>query len=73
MFDRKQAQPRFWKALLAAMLFAVPVTLLARAVVRMTDIVWFALTIGVTLIVAWTVYSRTIDDSIGRKRRIPPR
>lgn len=62
MFDRKQAKPQFWKALIATVIFAVPLALFARAFVRMTDVVWFALTIGATLAIAWTVHSRTIDD-----------
>ncbi len=62
MFDRQQAQPRFWKALLVTMVFTVPLTLFARAIVRMTDIVWFAVTIAFTLVVAGTIHSRTIND-----------
>jgi K+ transporter len=62
VFDRKQAQPRFWKALLATMVFAVPLTLFARAIVRMTDVVWFALTIAFTLVVATMIHSRTMND-----------
>jgi hypothetical protein len=62
MFDRKQAQPRYWKALLATLLFTVPLALFARALVRMTDLVWFAGTIGVTLAIAWTIHSRTMND-----------
>jgi K+ transporter len=62
VFDRKQAQPRFWKALLVTMVFTVPLALFARAIVRMTDIVWFSLTIGFTLVVAWTIHTRTIND-----------
>jgi hypothetical protein len=62
VFDRKQAQPRFWKALLVTMVFTIPLALFARAIVRMTDLVWFGLTIAFTLVVAGTIHSRTIND-----------
>jgi hypothetical protein len=62
VFDRNQAQPRFWKAMLASALFVVPLALFARALIHMTDLVWFAITIGCTLAVAGTIHSRTIND-----------
>jgi K+ transporter len=62
VFDRKEAQPRFWKALIVTMVFTVPLTLFARAIVRMSDMMWLALTIGLTLLVAWTIHTRTIND-----------
>jgi K+ transporter len=69
VFDRKQAQPRFWKALLATMVFTIPLALFARAIVRMTDIVWFSLTIGFTLVVAWTIQTRSINDSYAKSNQ----
>lgn len=62
MFDRTQRQPRFWKALLATLIFSVPLALFLRALVRMTDLVWFALTIGMTLAIACIIHARTIND-----------
>jgi K+ transporter len=62
VFDRKQSEPRFWKALLASALFVVPLALFTRALIRMTDVVWFAITIGCALAVAWTIHSRTMND-----------
>jgi hypothetical protein len=62
VFDRKQSEPRFWKALLASALFVVPLALFARAIVHMTDLIWFAVTIACTLAVAGTIHSRTIND-----------
>lgn len=62
MFDRKQPEPRFWRALVATIIFIVPLALVGRAFVPMTDIVWFALTGGITVASAWAIHSRTIND-----------
>jgi hypothetical protein len=62
MFDRELPQPRFWKAVLVALVFTVPTALLSRALIAMTDAVWFALTIGATLVIAWAVHSRMRND-----------
>jgi hypothetical protein len=62
MFGRTQRQPRFWKALLATLIFSVPLALFLRALVHMTDLVWFVLTIGMTLAIASIIHSRTIFD-----------
>jgi hypothetical protein len=62
MFDRNYSKPRYWKALLVTVIFSVPLALFARAVVPMTDIVWFGLTIGLSLVMAWTIHTRMIDD-----------
>lgn len=62
MYDRPQSKPLFWKALIATLFFSVPLALFARAFVRMTDIVWFALTIGLTLVAAAAIHSRTMND-----------
>jgi hypothetical protein len=55
-------EPKFWKALLVAALFIVPGSLMMRALVRMTDVVWFALSIGGSLAVASLVHMRVRDD-----------
>jgi hypothetical protein len=55
-------EPKFWKALLVAALFIIPASLMMRALVRMTDFVWFALAIGGSLAVASIVHMRVRDD-----------
>ena len=55
-------EPKFWKALLVAALFIIPGSLFARALVRMTDLVWFAIAIGGTLAVASLVHMRVRND-----------
>jgi integral membrane sensor domain MASE1 len=55
-------EPKFWKALLVAALFIFPASMMMRALVRMTDVVWFALAIGASLAVASLVHMRVRDD-----------
>jgi hypothetical protein len=62
MFDRDQPKPRDWKALLATLVFSVPLALLARAVIPMTDLVWFLLPAGMTLAIAWAIHLQMIND-----------
>jgi hypothetical protein len=62
MFDREQPQPRYWKALVVTLVFTIPLALFARSRVPMTDLVWCVLTAGISLAIAWTIYSRMVND-----------
>jgi hypothetical protein len=62
MFDREQPQPRYWKALLVTLVITIPLALFARGRLPMTDLVWCALTAAISLAIAWTIYSRMIND-----------
>ena len=62
MFDRKQPEPRFGKALVATIIFYRS-TRVGRAGICAHDRhVWFALTGGITVASAWAIHSRTIND-----------
>jgi hypothetical protein len=55
-------EPKLWKALLVAALFVIPGSLMLRALVHMTDVVWFAIAIGGTFAVASLVHMRVRND-----------
>jgi hypothetical protein len=55
-------EPKFWKALLATLLFSVPLSLVARALFHMGDLVWLISTVGGSLIIASIVHGRVVND-----------
>jgi hypothetical protein len=62
MFDRNHSEPKYWKALLVSAPFAVVAMLFIRALIHMTDLVWFAITVPVALVFGWTIYGRAAND-----------
>lgn len=43
-------------------LFCIPVSLVVRAVIRMSDLVWFAVLGAMTLLVSYTIHERVKSD-----------
>ena len=62
MYGAPVAEPKFWKALLATAIFAVPLSLVARALFHMSDPAWLVSTIAGSLIVASIVHARVVKD-----------
>jgi hypothetical protein len=54
--------PRYWKALLMTALFAIPLSLFARAAFHWSDILWAAVTVVATAIIAQRIHARMIND-----------
>lgn len=55
-------EPKYWKALLMAALFCIPLSLIVRAIVPMPDLVWVAVLVVMTLIVSYTIHERITSD-----------
>lgn len=54
--------PKFWKAALTAAVFCLPVTLVVRAFLPMSDLVWLLVAFCSTLVVASVVHARVCND-----------
>jgi len=56
-------EPKYWKALLMAALFCIPLSLFVRAViVHMSDLAWFIMLGVMTLIASYTIHQRVTND-----------
>ena len=62
MYGAPVSAPKFWKAALTAAVFCLPVTLLVRAFVPMSDLVWILIALSSTLVVASIVHARVCND-----------
>ncbi len=62
MYGTPVAEPKFWKALLAAALFCVPLSLIVRALFRMNDLAWIITAVTSTLVVASIMHARVVND-----------
>gem|GEM_PF-3575390 len=62
MYGAPVSAPKFWKAALTAAVFCLPVTLLVRAFVPMSDLIWILVAFSSTLVVASIVHARVCND-----------
>jgi hypothetical protein len=62
VYGAPSPQPRFWKALVAAAILTVPLSLLVRVFVPMSDLIWFAVVALSSLVIASLVHARVTND-----------
>ncbi|MFY9861358.1 MAG: hypothetical protein WBF19_00665 [Candidatus Cybelea sp.] len=62
MFDRPAPEPAYWKAMVAALIVLVPLTLLLRLFVRMPAPAWVLAFVFATLAVSWSIHMRVRND-----------
>lgn len=63
MYGRPDApEPKYWKALLVAALFCIPLSLVVRAIVSMSDAVWLVVLAVMCLVVSYTIHERVTND-----------
>ena len=62
IFDRPVREPAYWKALVAALVVLVPLTLFLRLFIRMPAAVWVLLFALTALAMSWSIYTRMRND-----------
>lgn len=56
-------EPKYWKALLVAALFCIPLSLFVRAIiVHMSDLAWSVMASAMTPIASYTIHQRVTND-----------
>jgi hypothetical protein len=62
LYGAPVSEPKFWKALLATAFFCVPLSLIVRAVFRMSDVTWLITALASTLVTASILHARVVND-----------